>query len=227
MVWRQAVAADTWLGSRTGHEHAEENNEAASVLLDVRKFYESFSLRELRRRALEQHVSHRLVHLAVALYTGLRLVRLEGRLAIVVFSWKGLPAGCGLAALWVAAYMIPPIDAWLAARTGLHSIRLDVYLDDLVLQALAPRRTVAAIAADAAISLTDVIELGFDAEVAEDKIAIVASSAAVAEEVRKRMGKKFGELPPCERTAAVNLGIDFGAGAARLGMYITHMKYHL
>ena len=120
VVWRQATSA----------EAATSEGEAASVLVDVRKFYENFQLDALQQRADRAGVPGRLSRLACNVYRGMRMVKLNQSTLLVGYCSTGLPAGCCLCMLWVVTYSMPGL-LWLHERWP--HLQLSVYLDDLVL----------------------------------------------------------------------------------------------
>ena len=127
-----------------------------------------------------------------------------------VFAICGLPAGCGLADLWVRVHCIDALDGVVMQAP---SVSLDVYIDDLALSAEADDdKKVLEILVPATASLIHAVEEEMGSQVALDKAAALASSPSLAKQLRQALGKYAGTK--CSVTAP-NLGVDFAPGRAR------------
>ena len=71
IVWRQAAKAEA--SCRAGHA---QDSAAGAVLFDVRKFFESFDISLLEKRAAMLGIPARLIKLSANMYRGLRYLRM-------------------------------------------------------------------------------------------------------------------------------------------------------
>ena len=74
---------------------------AATVLQDMRKFFEKFSITRLVGQAVKHQVPSPLLKLPIAVYQGPRIIKNRQEVTAPLFAECGLPAGCGLAGFWV------------------------------------------------------------------------------------------------------------------------------
>ena len=202
-VWRQAVRAERAVGV---------GRAAATVLQDMRKFYEKFSIKRLAGQAVKLQVPSPLMKLPIAVYQGPRIIRNRQEVTAPMFAECGLPAGCGLADFWVRVYCITAFDAVVLASPRAE---FDFYIDDLATSAVADtEEEVHDVIVSATTTLLDAVHNDLEAEVAKDKAATLASSPALAKRITASLGPFGGPLDRTERSA-VNLGIDYAPGVPR------------
>ena len=201
-VWRLAV--------RNEVAAAEPGLEAASVLWDMRKFFECFDLRRLCVRALSAGIPPALIRLAINTYMGLRVVRMEQRYQVVGYAERGLPAGCVLALLWVAVYTIPCFDGFIARSP---SVFFDQYVDDLIVSAVGTKQQIVLWLKKALLVLRDIVVDDIGAAIAMEKADIATSSRELALALKQALGDLAGSGPVS--SAAVHLGINFRPMAPR------------
>ncbi len=204
-VWRQAARAEAAVGDGDGV--------AATLLWDMKSFFERLDRRKLRRRIMALDFPLPIARLAMAAYSGPRMLSMTGALAKPVYAWRGVAAGCGVAVALTRVYYIPPFDHMVDDYRALfrNVLRFDAFFDDLGLGATGTRSEVEHALVEGQIVLADVIERELNCEIEIDKAAVVASDRALAKSLVKRIGKRSGGL----KAAAPNLGIDFAPGRAR------------
>ena len=105
---------------------------AATILHDMRKFFERFRIDKLEHRAGSHGIPSPLSKLAIGTYRGPRVVRSGLTVTSPVFALCGLPAGCGLADLWVRVYCIDAFDGIVHRAPDAC---FDFYIDDLTVSA--------------------------------------------------------------------------------------------
>ncbi len=205
VVWRQAVRAETAV---------EGNNEvAANLLWDMSAFFERLDRRKLRRRVMALNFPLPIARLAMAAYTGPRMLSMAGALTKAIFAWRGVAAGCGVAVALTRVYYIPPFDHMVLDYGTLfnNALKFDAYFDDLGLGATGTRSEVEHALTEGQVILAEVITHELNCSIEVSKAAVVASDRGLAKRLVKRIGERSGGL----KTAAPNLGIDFAPGRAR------------
>ena len=198
-VWRQAVRSEAGVAA---------GSSAALVLWDMDAFFERFDLRLLQHRLLQLQAPASVARLALNVYTGARHIGARGVFLQARFSWHGLPAGCQFADAFVKAYLVGPLDGFVARNPLVH---LADCVDDLGLEAQGPPAQVEHALIQACADLQGVIERELKAVIAIAKSAISASTVQLARRLRSGLGALGGECQP----SVVNLGVDFAAGVAR------------
>ena len=97
------------------------------------------------------------------------------------------------------------------------TLEVNVYMDDIVIGMQGSRQEVRALLAEAAVDVAAMVKApltGFAAGIVEDKMAIIASDAKLANDLRRDLAGLVGHAQ-ASAEAAVNLGIDFMPGAKR------------
>ncbi len=207
VVWRQAARAEKEV------EGDRERGAAGGLLWDMSTFFERLNRRKLRRRLVALDFPMPLARLAMAAYSGPRVLTMTGALSQPIYSWRGVAAGCGLAVAFTRAYYIPPFDHMMMdLRTTFgRTLDFDAYFDDVVLTGTGTEKEVEYALGEGHIILADVIEKELDCAIEVGKAAVVASSRGLATRLIKRIGRRAGP----RRTTAVNLGIDYAPGRKR------------
>ncbi len=216
-VWRQAARSEAAV-STCRH--------AATVLWDMSSFFETVRRLPLWHRA--KRLGFPLVILRVALnaYAAPRALSMNGALARPLDAQDGVLAGCGLAMTLTKVFVVEALDRAVAALSPPPLIApppmpeeaqdaiVDLYVDDIAATVEGTSREVVRKMTRAVEVLRhEIVEvLGCGIEVG--KAAIVASSAPLAAELKRRFGALAG--PTREpATAAANLGIDYAPGRPR------------
>ncbi len=204
LVWRQAVRAET---------SVEDKGAAGALLWDMKSFYERLNRRKLRRRLVSLHFPLPIARLALAAYSGPRILSLAGCLAEPSHAWRGVAAGCGVANALIRAYVIPPFDHMVADIHNLlgDDVIFDDYVDDLVLNAVGTEAEVERALVEAQAILADVIHDELDCEIEVEKAAVLASSRALTRRLVRRIGARAGR----KKKSAPNLGVDYAPGKKR------------
>ncbi len=208
LVWRQAVRAET---------NVEDKGAAGALLWDMKSFYEKLNRRKLRRRLVALQFPLPIARLALAAYSGPRILSLAGCLAEPSHAWRGVAAGCGVANSLIRAYVIPPFDHMVADIHNLlgDNVIFDDYVDDLVLNAVGTEAQVEQTLVEAQVILADVIHHELDCEIEVEKAAVLASSRDLTRRLVRRIGARAGR----RRRTAPNLGIDYAPGRRRTAQY--------
>ena len=191
-VWRQSV--------RDEAAHATKMDSATS-LADLRKYFESIDLDRLKERAIRWGVNPVIVKVCINLYKCARVVT-QGRRVRHRWAWavSGVPAGCGLADLWIQVYAISGYDT-LASRIP---ATISVYYDDIVLAIIGSRKHVVKGLTKSVKMLHEMIREDLDCEVAMEKLATDASTKAIKDDLTASLGK----LAPFAAARPVKLGVD-------------------
>ncbi len=202
-VWRQSARAEAAL--------AEEGTTAAAALVDLEKFYEHLDFDLLLDRATRLGLPEPLTRLALAAYSGPRMIRMRDFVAAELWADRGVVAGCSLATTFTRAYTIEAYDGFVARNPA---VALDNYIDDNVLSAQGPREHVVRVLRRAAADLDRTVREELLCKVARRKTKIVAADAEVGRRLRDAAEAAIGgELAP----SASDLGIDYAAGRRRRG----------
>ncbi len=203
-VWRQAARAEL---------ATAERREAGAVLSDMASFFECLNRRKLRRRLDQLSFPRPVAKLALAAYSGPRVLTMSGALSQPTYAWRGVTAGCGAASALIRAYVVPPLDHLVLDFRLLFddALDLDMFVDDVVLNATGDNETVEHALYEGQVMLTDVIERELECKIERSKTAIVTSNNRLAKRLVRRLGRPTGGT--C--ASAVNLGVDFAPGRTR------------
>ncbi len=216
-VWRQAARAEAAVSAR---------RHAATVLWDMSSFFETVRRLPLWHRA--KRLGFPLVILRVALnaYAAPRALSMNGALARPLAARDGVLAGCGLAMTLTKVFVVEALDRVVAALSPPPLLPpptmpeeeqdaiVDLYVDDIAATAEGTSSEVVKKMTRAVEVLKhEIVEvLGCGIEVG--KAAIVASSAQLAAELKRKFGALAGPTREPAR-AATNLGIDYAPGRPR------------
>ena len=202
VVWRQAMVAEA--ASTTG------TSCTASVLWDLRKFFEHLDLSLLEGRGLRAGFDAVVLRAVISAYRFARVI--SGRAGMTVPAWarSGVTPGCGAAAVMIKVYCMEPFDQLVARLSALSlKVTLDVYFDDLHLSVQGDDQASATkVLTKAAVELSVTVRQDLRCTVAPDKGGIVASCSKLLARVAKAMAK----LPGSAMKTCANLGVDFTAG---------------
>ena len=200
-VWLQAARAEASVGLGLV---------SGGMLWDAAKYYESFDLRLLRRRALLAGIPRVLVKVSYNLWRGPRLVRLAAIYSKeLLFARSGLPAGDIFNDAFVKAYALEPFDRFVVRNPR---VKLLSFVDDDTITANGlPGQVLEDLGCageDFHRVLCDELKLGL----AKDKLMTVGSDWRFTQRLHSRLNPAFAGTPSL---AAVNLGVDFSPGVYR------------
>ncbi len=200
-VWCQAWRAEAAIGDR--------GTAAAAVLTDLEKFYEHIDHDVLMDKASRHGFPKPLVRMALAAYSGPRMIRLRDFVAPEVHAGRGVIAGCSLATTLVKLYTVASYDE-LAARCP--DVAFTNYIDDNVLCATGPPQKVKEVLIDATRIMNRIVEDDLGCRIARRKTRVVASDDGLAVAIRRGIRLEAGGEAAA---SAPNLGIDFAVGRCR------------
>ena len=187
-----------------GAGRGRQQRAAATILADVRKFYDNFDLDTLEARALELGMPGVLARLSVNVYRGLRIVKLGTAVLIAGYARCGLPAGCGLCFLWVVTYSLRPLEQF---HRQWPMLGLSVYLGDLSISKEGKEEEVLEDLTLASIDLNAMVQArvtGLGASVAMDKLGVAASNPRLAKKLAQAIGVWAGAVEAGDE-APINL----------------------
>ena len=198
-VWRQAVLAEA---------ATSQDQQAAVILWDLVKFYESISHLKLWRAAKATGFPLAVLRLNLFAYRIGRHVALSGMTSKACFPRKGVVAGCGAATTLVKVLYL---KAFLAFQGRHPQCSLDVFVDDLQLSQQGELANVAVGLGLAALDLAEVVQQDLGAVISLAKAGVVASG----EELKKKLGLMLGGLAGNLEFMGKNLGVDTTSGRHR------------
>ena len=199
-VWRQGVRAEA--AKKSG-------GAAASLLWDLREYYEHLCRTLLQHRARTSGFPRQLVKAAVVMHGAARVVTLATAAVPVGHATSGFVAGDSLATTVIQVYTLDPMDNFTMKHTA---VSLQIFIDDFLLQCCGrTEEFVENKIFEAAKDLVPCIEDELGCTVHTGKAEVVASSAGLLARVRRRMGVLSGS----GEGHAVNLGISYASGMRR------------
>jgi hypothetical protein len=200
VVWRQAVRAETSTLSK---------DEAATVLLDLYKYYETIDLKLLLWRCKQVNFPLAIARLAIAMYLQARFFVLNGFVDGPFWASGGIIAGCTFATTLIRVYSIASLDM-LCIPPQVH---FKLYIDDSGLSATGSRRYIVEHLPPVVRALVSILEEGIGAKVSQDvgKRSLIASSKALGRDLAQALGGLAGPLV----SSAANLGVDDCVGRPR------------
>ena len=198
-VWRQAVLSEAAVG---------KGDQAAVVLWDLVKFYESISHARLLTESISLGYPLRLLRLNLAGYNFPRHLSLAGMTSQAVCAMQGVVAGCGAATTLVKVFYYRPFLDF-----GLRHPRvvMDVFIDDTQVASQGREELLVEDIVEATSDLASIIEGTLGSQISLPKAAVVASSNSVAAKLRRALKAKAG----AETYLAKNLGVDCSAARPR------------
>ena len=200
-VWRQALRAERGVG-KGGH--------AAIVLTDLRKYCEYIDHKRLLRCSENTGFPMPIARVAISTYGGERRIRMGRFVGDKLFPRRSIVPGCGFAATFAKVYTLEAYDKYDRDNP---EVALDNFLDDNAVSAEGTeKKAVKEAVVRGAKALKKTVEKELGCELAKGKTHVVASSASLAKQISKEIGKSMGGK---DLNAATNLGIDCGAGKRR------------
>ncbi len=197
-----------WLRSLRAEYAAASGTTAASVMWDLRKCFEHGSHTLLATEARQLMFPIAVARLSVSMYTAERRLRLDEAFSAPIVPTRGYMAGCTNALAAIKATMIRRMDAFIARNPD---VDVDIYVDDIEMQAIGPRAGVVdglvRAVGDMKRTLTE--ELGYP--LALEKAVVIANEREVADEVVSKTGGTAGNA----QVVAEKLGVEFTSGARR------------
>ena len=121
MVWNQAVKAEA---------NVANGGSSASVLMDLKSFFDTIDFDLLLERCIDTHFSMVLAQMAIAAYKAPRSVSVRRAIAAPVNATRGILAGHVFALALVQVYYLPVMDAFWARHLD---VDIDIYVDDITL----------------------------------------------------------------------------------------------
>jgi len=183
------------------------------IFWDLWHFYEQMKRGDLESRALRLQVPPSILHAALAMYRGKRVVSFRQASVYVGMATEGVPAGCGMATTFVIVYVLESIDKFVHQIREIGGIELDIFIDDYGLGIEGCNDDVVfSKTVTAADLLQKTLEDDLQLSIACNKSQVVASSTSLAKRVRRYLGHLGG----CGIESANNLGIDFCLRARKL-----------
>ncbi len=237
-VWRQACRAEAAVA---------EGRHSGTLLWDLATFFESVKREPLWHRARRLEFPLTILRLVLETYSAPRVLALGGAVTAPLEAEDGLVAGCTFAMALTRAYVTEPMDAAVYQLRPLSPspANVDMYVDDLALEAEGTMREVVDRLTNAASVLRHVIEDQLECRIELSKASVISSSSALTDMLRNRFGDLAGPPPSgyqgrasgrrmhavCggrrrkvrwggkdkgkTQPAVLNLGVDYAAGQPR------------
>ena len=182
VVWRQSLRSE--LGVR-------KKQAAATLLWDLRKFYEGMRLDLLEQRAAALGFPEQITSVCLTAYRGARFVTMASISTGPFYSINGVIAGCSMATTFVRIYVMPVFDTLDIPR----SVMLDIYIDDYGMSSVDLEHIVRQDLKEAAVSVMQAIQQDMCCSVSEDKSAVVASNSRLGKDLSAFLGVYAGPKP--------------------------------
>ncbi len=208
-AWRAALRAELAIAV---------NADSASILWDLLKCFEHGRHTLLAEEVHAVGFPVAVARLSVEMYRAERRLVIDDASSEPIFPTRGFMAGCSRALALIKVVMLRRMDAYISRHPR---VNLELYVDDVELQAVGTMRIVDTLAA-AAKDLEEVLrgQLGFP--LADDKAQVVASTPELAEEIVSRTGGQAGRAT----VRAVKLGVEL-TGGKRQGRWDLHRRARL
>ncbi len=196
-----------WQAAMRAEIAAAASAESASILWDLLKCFEHGGHELLAQEAQRMEFPTAIARMAVEMYRAERRLVIDEAVSEAIDPTRGFMAGCARALALVKVVMIRKVDAYVARHPR---VALDLYVDDVELQAVGTDRIVETLA-EAAEDLRSVLteDLGF--QLADDKAQVVASAKEIADAIVDRTRGTAGKVVD----KAVKLGVEMTSGARR------------
>jgi hypothetical protein len=192
-------------------EGLEEDEEAASFILDIDKCYENVDHERLMRAGMQHNFPLGILRLCIQMYRALRTVAWNGVFATFVRTGQTLVPGCSIALWLLQLLMLTPLDEYVATLPK-EVQTPEVYVDDATVTVVGRRGKVADITVRAALGLFKAFEEGARLPVSRTKGRVTASTTKLSKEIAHRLRRSGCRAT---KTMAV-LGIDTAAGRGNL-----------
>ncbi len=214
----KSAEAAAWMSAMRAEMAAAANASSASVLWDLMKCFEHGKHFLLASEAQEVEFPIVLARMSAEMYRAERRLIIDDAISDAIHPTRGFMAGCARAVALIKVIMIRRMDAYVARHPR---VLLDVYVDDVELQAVGTER-IADTLADAVIDLRKVLtqDLGFP--LADDKAHVVASTGDLADAIVETSQGAAGRAS----TRAVKLGVELTSGK-RAGRRGDHKRARL
>ncbi len=214
----KAADAAAWRTALRAEMAASAKADSASVLWDLLKCFEHGRHFLLAKEAGEVEFPIVIARMSAEMYRAERRLVVDDAVSEAVYPTRGFMAGCARALALIKVLMVRRMDAYIARHPR---VNLDVYVDDVELQAIGTGR-IAETLASAVLDLRSVLvdELGFP--LAEEKARVISSNADIAAEVIENTGGAAGK----HVDKAVKLGVELSSGK-RIGRRGGHKRGRL
>ncbi len=207
--WRTALRAEMAVSARA---------DSAPVLWDLLKCFEHGRHFLLAQEAAEVEFPIVIARMSAEMYRAERRLIIDEAVSEAIHPTRGFMAGCARALALVKVLMIRRMDAYVARHPR---VNLDIYVDDVELQAVGTERiveTMAAAVTDLKRVLVD--ELGFP--LADEKACVIGPIDGIAAGIVAATGGVAGR----QTDRAVKLGIELRSGM-RIGRRGGHKRVRL
>ena len=208
----RGAASEVWDVALVDEGARVQRADTACWAADLSKFYERIPLQHLVGAAKDLGFPSELLRLALRTYRGRRFIQYEKAFSSSVFARRGIIAGCSLATTLVKVFMWRALDA---ASELYPSIRLRVYLDDILLQwvghAKNGRFVPLATLVKAVCHYSGLIVEDLEGQLNTGKTCLISSSR----QVLKMLGAKLRGMGVMAPEGCRLLGVDYGCGARR------------
>ncbi len=203
----KSAEAAAWRAAFRAELAAASQAESASILWDLLKCFEHGDHKRLAEKARLVGFPIAIARMAIEMYRAERRLVLDEAVSAPINPTRGFMAGCARALALVKVVMIRRVDTYVAKHPR---ITLDMYVDDVELQATGTQGIIGELA-EAARDLRKVLceELGFP--LADDKAQVVASSKEIADGIIEATGGTAGRAAE----QAVKLGVEVTSGKHR------------
>jgi hypothetical protein len=170
-------------------EAAVASGDAAAVVLeDLEAFYGSIDRGRLLSEAHKRGFPVAIVRACLAMYAAPRMITLDKVASRELYSCRGIIAGCSFATTLVKLFYLDTLDR-VAAKLP-EGTNIDIFIDDIAVTAVGPRRLVAARVAAAHAAVRKAVTEDLGCTLAAQKAAIIASSKEVGREVATRLNHR-------------------------------------
>ena len=209
-VWRQTILAE---------EAAHLGHHSASLLWDLREYYEHVDRGKLQDRGKALDFPRPLARTSCQMYAASRVVTFSGSAAHVGFAVRGVVAGCTMATVHIQFYSMDALDTFSVRHP---TVILQVYIDDYLLQCChRSARYMLECLIEAARALIKVIEDELLCTIHIGKADAVASSGPVLEQLRRMLGplKGLGQVilsTSAYRSPQARSGVPFGTSPSSI-----------
>ncbi len=201
-VWRLAARQEA--GGADG-------DVAVTVTEDVQAFFETLDRDRLINEAKALGFPLPIMRAALAAYSSARMISMCGRVSREVYPTTGIIAGCSLAMTLTKVYSVRALDELAMEMPA--EVRLDTYVDDLILSAVGAPAAIIEYMVRAHALLRDTVTSALGCSLAPGKASVTATSRSIAAAVARGIG-----LPASTSRVTTVLGIDNAAAAPRAAL---------
>ncbi len=214
----KAADAAAWRTALRAEMAAAAGADSASVLWDLLKCFEHGRHFLLAQEASEVEFPIVIARMSAEMYRAERRLIIDDAVSEAVSPTRGFMAGCARALALVKVLMVRRMDAYVARHPR---VTLDIYVDDVELQAVGTERIIETMA-KAVEDLREVLvdDLGFP--LADEKARVIGST----EEIKSGIIAATGGAAGVGAERAVKLGVELGSGK-RIGRRGGHKRDRL